>query len=170
MTQARSPSEDPALVLELTEPEWAALSHHEKKIIDAVTKRLHVARDPNVAFDETRTFAERMADRLAEIGGSWTFVLGFVVMLVVWGLLNLLLLPRAERFDPYPFIFLNLVLSMMSAAQAPIILMSQNRQSAKDRLDSQMDYEVNLKAELEIGQLHAKIDGLIAAVELLKAA
>src|SRR6185295_10578400 len=107
------------------------------------------------------TFGERLADRIAAFGGSWTFLLLFLVVLVSWvGLNSLVLARRHEAFDPYPYILLNLFLSMIAALQAPIIMMSQNRQAAKDRLDAAHDYEVNLKAELEILSLHEKVDEL----------
>ena len=108
-----------------------------------------------------REFGDRVADSIARVGGSWTFIISFIVFLVVWTLGNVWLLGR-EGFDPYPFIFLNLVLSMIAALQAPVIMMSQNRQSERDRLDAAHDYEVNLKAEIEIMALHEKLDELQA--------
>ncbi len=101
---------------------------------------------------------QRLADGVAAFGGSWAFIIGFGICLVLWIGTNLLLMTRA--FDPYPFIFLNLVLSMLAAIQAPVIMMSQNRQAAKDREVSAHDYEVNLKAEIEIMALHEKLDRL----------
>jgi len=102
-----------------------------------------------------------MADRVASFGGSWTFISLFVCVMVTWILLNSFILVRLNSsFDPYPYILLNLVLSMLAAIQAPIILMSQNRQAYKDRLTAEHDYEVNLKAELEITGLHEKVDSL----------
>ena len=154
-------TDNPSVAFELTEAEWRALSEHERRVMNAIAKRIAAARNANVAFDATQSFGDRLADRVAVVGGSWGFVSGFGLFLVVWAGLNLWLLPRAERFDPYPFIFLNLLLSMLAAIQAPIIMMSQNRQSQKDRLASQLDYEVNLKAELEVGQLHHKLDDLL---------
>ena len=120
------------------------------------------ARDPNVIFDEHRSFGERLADRVAAIGGSWRFIIGFGVFLCAWAVLNTLLL-GARAFDPFPFIFLNLMLSMLAALQAPIIMMSQNRQAAKDRLEVRLDYETNIRTEALIESLHAKIDALQAA-------
>jgi len=114
----------------------------------------------NVEFEQKLTLGERMADRLAEYAGSWRFITGFIVVLVVWVLINSLVL-IVRPFDPYPFILLNLVLSCLAAMQAPIIMMSQNRQEAKDRLRSEHDYLINLKAELEIRHLHEKIDHLL---------
>jgi uncharacterized membrane protein len=121
-------------------------------------------RDPNVIFDEHRSFGERLADRVAAIGGSWRFIIGFGVFLFAWALVNTLLL-GARAFDPFPFIFLNLMLSMLAALQAPIIMMSQNRQAAKDRLEVRLDYETNIRTEALIESLHAKIDALQATRE-----
>ena len=105
------------------------------------------------------TFGQRLADKVAGFGGSWTFISIFAVVLVIWILLNsFVLIAYRKSFDPYPYILLNLFLSMLAAIQAPIILMSQNRQAYKDRLSAEHDYEVNLKAEIEIMALHEKID------------
>jgi uncharacterized membrane protein len=115
-----------------------------------------VAKNPNAVIEETQTFGQRMADLVARFGGSWGFVNSFTVLMVVWMVLNGVLL--LKPFDPAPFIGLNLVLSMLAALQAPIILMSQNRQDSKDRVRADLDYQVNLKAELEIMELHHKVD------------
>ena len=112
-------------------------------------------------FEDRRTLGEFLSDRLASFGGSWTFIIAFAIVLMVWTAFNLVV-PEAERFDPYPYILLNLFLSMLAALQAPIIMMSQKRQEAKDRLRSQSDYRVSLKAELEIRHLHEKMDHLIS--------
>jgi CRP/FNR family transcriptional regulator, cyclic AMP receptor protein len=118
-----------------------------------------VARNPNEVLDEKATFGDRIADGVARFGGSWSFISSFAVFLAVWVVANtVLLLGRKEPFDPFPFILLNLFLSMLAAIQAPVIMMSQNRQDAKDRVRSELDYQVNLKAELEITQLHEKFD------------
>ncbi len=106
------------------------------------------------------TFGQKIADHIAEFGGSWTFILSFLGFLVVWIFINAFILVT-QAFDPYPFILLNLILSCVAALQAPVIMMSQNRQEAKDRLRSEHDYQINLKAELEIQQLHQKVDHLI---------
>ena len=119
--------------------------------------RTHVTRNVNEEEEERLTFGQRIADRVASFGGSWTFIILFGVFMAVWVGINTWLLV-AHPFDPYPYILLNLFLSMLAALQAPVIMMSQNRQSAKDRLKSDMDYEVNLKAELEVAQLHSKVD------------
>lgn len=140
---------------------WDSLSAREQRVIEAVVKRLHVSRNTNRAFDDERTFGERLADQVAAFGGSWTFIIIFGCVLVSWVITNsFILAKRGGAFDPYPYILLNLFLSMLAAIQAPIIMMSQNRQAAKDRLDAAHDYEVNLKAEVEIARLHEKFDEL----------
>ena len=137
------------------------LNQREKKVLERIVKRLNISRNTNTAFDETQTFGERIADKVAQFGGSWTFIIGFLIVLAIWILWNsYIFFGSKEMFDPYPYILLNLFLSMTAAIQAPIILMSQNRQSSKDRLDASHDYEVNLKAELEILSLHEKLDNL----------
>jgi uncharacterized membrane protein len=137
----------------------APLTERDRRVIARVARRMHTARDVNRVFEARSTLGQRLADRVAVVGGSWGFILGFGVFLVCWAGLNVLVL-AGHAFDPYPFVFLNLLLSMLAALQAPIIMMSQNRQAAKDRLDARLDYEVNLKAELEILALHEKLDGL----------
>ena len=124
-------------------------------------RRVPRVRDVNEVFDERLTFGDRLADRVATIGGSWNFIIGFSLFMVVWAILNTVVLAR-HAFDPFPFIFLNLMLSMLAALQAPIIMMSQNRQAAKDRLEVRLDYETNLRPEAEIASLHEKIDLLLA--------
>ena len=138
------------------------LPPRERHVIERVARRLAVSRDVSATFEEGRTFGERLADRLAAFGGSWTFILLFMAAIAVWVLVNTIFLIRmgSEPFDPYPFILLNLFLSLVAAIQAPIIMMSQNRQAAKDRLQASHDYEVNLKAEIEIMALHEKMDEL----------
>jgi len=131
----------------------------ERRVLERMAKRLAVSRNVNREFDKQLTFGERIADHVAEVGGSWTFIIGFGVFIVVWVLLNTALLAGiGGRFDPYPYIFLNLLLSLLAAIQAPVIMMSQNRQAAKDRLAAAQDYEVNLKSEIEIATLHEKLD------------
>ena len=121
-----------------------------------ITKQLQETEE-----DENVTFGERLADRVADFGGSWTFILIFAGVLVTWILVNTVFLHRKPTFDPYPFILLNLVLSCLAALQAPIIMMSQNRQEAKDRRRARNDYATNLKAEIEIRNLHGKLDVLL---------
>jgi uncharacterized membrane protein len=126
--------------------------------------RTHVSRNVNVELEEQMALGQRVADRVAAFGGSWTFILIFALTMVVWVVLNTAAL-FSNHFDPYPYILLNLFLSMVAAIQAPVIMMSQNRQAAKDRLQADQDYQVNLKAELEIAQLHRKLDHLYQRLE-----
>jgi uncharacterized membrane protein len=141
----------------LLEAERGALSALDHEVLDSLQSGLPVAEEPEGAYVEDRTFGERAADALARVGGSWGFILTFAVVLVVWMAVNVTG-AILGTFDPYPFILLNLVLSTLAALQAPVIMMSQRRQEAKDRLRSENDYKVNLKAELEIRHLHDKID------------
>jgi uncharacterized membrane protein len=128
---------------------------------EEIDMNVPVLRDLNRAFDAELTFGERLADRVAAFGGSWTFIVVFWVALAAWIVLNSYLLHRGgHAFDPYPYILLNLVLSMLAAIQAPVIMMSQNRQAAKDRLQATLDYEVNRRAESEIAQLRAQVEEL----------
>src|ERR1051326_1583171 len=126
--------------------------------------RTQVSRNPNVAEQEMLTFGQRVADKVASFGGSWTFILCFGGVLGVWVILNSTAL-LSRHFDPYPYILLNLFLSMLAAVQAPVIMMSQNRQAAKDRLKSDLDFQVNLKAELEVAHLHRKVDHIYERLE-----
>lgn len=140
---------------------WEHLAERERRIVEAVLHRAPVARDTNRTFIDERTFGQRMADRIAGFGGSWPFILLFLAFLAGWMTLNAgILARRNEAFDPYPFILLNLVLSTLAALQAPVIMMSQNRQAERDRLNAANDYEVNLKAEMEIRALHQRLDTL----------
>ncbi|HLJ89260.1 MAG TPA: DUF1003 domain-containing protein [Candidatus Angelobacter sp.] len=126
--------------------------------------RTQVSRNINIEAAEQLTFGQRIADHVAAFGGSWTFICIFGAAMAIWVVLNSTALLR-DHFDPYPYILLNLFLSMIAAIQAPIIMMSQNRQSSKDRLKSDQDYEVNLKAELEIAHLHNKLDRMYERLE-----
>ena len=126
--------------------------------------RTRVSRNLNVEEEERLTVGQRVADKVASFGGSWTFICIFGAIMLVWVLLNTSAL-LSHHFDPYPYILLNLFLSMIAAIQAPVIMMSQNRQAAKDRLKGDLDYEVNLKAELEVAQLHRKVDNLYERLE-----
>ncbi len=138
-----------------------ALPEETRRVVHSFGEREPISRDTNREFETKLTFGEKLADRVAAFGGSWTFIAGFGVTLLFWIALNsLFLAQRGGAFDPYPYILLNLFLSMLAAIQAPIILMSQKRQAAKDRLDAAHDYEVNLKAELEILSIHEKLDEL----------
>jgi uncharacterized membrane protein len=138
------------------------LPQRERHVIERVARRIAVSRDVGTSFEESRTFGERLADRIAAFGGSWTFLMLFGAAIAAWVAINTLLLVRTgqQPFDPYPFILLNLFLSLVAAIQAPVIMMSQNRQAAKDRVQAGHDYEVNLKAEIEIMALHEKMDEL----------
>jgi len=132
------------------------LDAQERRVVEALRAGTAISRDVRQALDDQRTFGERIADRIATFGGSWTFILICLGVFGVWIAFNASL--GRGAFDPFPFILLNLALSMLAALQAPVILMSQNRQAAHDRADAAHDYEVNLKAELEIRYLHEKLD------------
>ena len=130
-----------------------------KKVARHITERKHISTAPSQALDSKISAGQRAADAVAKFGGSWAFIGLFAVTLVCWVVLNSVILANYNNsFDPYPYILLNLFLSMLASIQAPIILMSQNRQAEKDRLNADHDYEVNLKAELEIMLLHEKVD------------
>jgi uncharacterized membrane protein len=144
----------------LLERERGELSDLERQVVESLAREETVSRNVEAAWDTRRTTGERVADVVADFGGSWTFIGTFFFVLVVWMAFNVWATTRTV-FDPYPFILLNLVLSCLAAIQAPIIMMSQKRQEAKDRLRSENDYRVNLKAELEIRNLHEKMDHLI---------
>ena len=145
------------LASRLLELDKGDLTAREKSVIERAARRLAVSRNVNVEFQQSATFGQRIADRVAAIGGSWRFIIGFAAVVVVWVAVNSAMMV-AHPFDPYPYILLNLFLSLLAAIQAPIILMSQNRAAARDRLEAAHDYEVNLKAEIENAALHAKID------------
>lgn len=138
---------------------FADLDHSTRRALTHAADRRAIATSPGTQQDAAASFGERMADRVAHFGGSWAFIGLFGLFLAGWALLNTQL-PRALAFDPYPYIFLNLILSMLAALQAPVIMMSQNRQAAKDRQMAVYDYEVNVKAEVEIMALHDKLDAL----------
>ena len=141
--------------------ERGELSALDQEVLKSLRQHELLSSNINVAFDEKRTFGEILADKIAEFGGSWKFIICFTCILLVWiGINSVVLL--LKPFDPFPFILLNLVLSCLAAVQAPVIMMSQNRQEAKDRLRAENDYQINLKAELEIRHLHEKMDHLIS--------
>jgi uncharacterized membrane protein len=136
------------------------ISAIEQAVIDSLEEQEVLSRNINPEFDQTLTVGQRLADKVADFGGSWGFIIIFAAVLVLWiGINSVLLIKRP--FDPYPYILLNLFLSCIAAVQAPIIMMSQNRQEARDRLSAEHDYQVNLKAEIEIRNLHLKMDQLI---------
>jgi uncharacterized membrane protein len=131
----------------------------EERVRRALAERKTVTRDVEAELAEKVTLGERVADAVAEFGGSWTFILSFMAAMTGWIILNsAFLVDRA--FDPFPYSLLNVALSTLAALQAPVILMSQNRQASKDRVRAEHDYEVNLKSEIEIGQVHKKLDDL----------
>lgn len=132
----------------------------EAEVLQSIANNKIIAENVDVESVEELSLGQRMADKIAEFGGSWYFILSFFFFILVWIASNVFVFTH-EEFDPYPFILLNLILSCIAALQAPIIMMSQNRQDEKDRKRSQQDYKVNLKAELEIKLLHEKIDHLI---------
>jgi uncharacterized membrane protein len=147
-------------VEELLRDETGEISDLEQRVAESLATHDTLSENVEAAFEEKRSFGEVVSDHLASFGGSWMFILSFLGLLAIWMAYN-----SAEgtsaAFDPYPFILLNLVLSCLAALQAPVIMMSQKRQETKDRLRSLNDYQVNLKAELEIRHLHEKIDHLI---------
>lgn len=135
------------------------MGERELQALTRISKRLQATRTDASLPVGGITFGERLADRVAEFGGSWTFILLFAGFLLGWAVLNTAVL-QSHAFDPYPYVFLNLILSMLAAIQAPIIMMSQNRQAARDRMTMLRDFEVNLKAETSIAELHKRIDHL----------
>jgi uncharacterized membrane protein len=142
---------------EILEHEIGTLSSIEAEVAKSLKDEEILAKNINNEFDEKLTLGQSIADNVASFGGSWKFIIIFGSIIFSWILINTLILIR-KPFDPYPFILLNLVLSCLAALQAPVIMMSQNRQTAKDRYQSEHDYQINLKAELEIRHLHEKID------------
>ncbi|MBI1752668.1 MAG: DUF1003 domain-containing protein [Acidobacteria bacterium] len=138
---------------------YTALDGRSQKVLHHVAEGKHIARDVTAEYEKETTFGQRCADRVASFGGSWTFVGLFATAMLTWvGINSFLLRGQGRAFDPYPYILLNLFLSMLAAIQAPVILMSQNRHAERDRLNAEHDYEVNLKAELDIMLLHEKMD------------
>jgi uncharacterized membrane protein len=148
-------------VQRLLQEEKGEISSLDQEVIESLQQQEILSTNPDDEHIAGLTFGERMADRFAELAGSWGFILGFSGVLILWILVNTVFL-LGRPFDPYPFILLNLVLSCLAALQAPIIMMSQGRQEDRDRLHAQRDYQVNLKAELEIHHLHQKIDHLLS--------
>jgi uncharacterized membrane protein len=146
----------------------STLNARDRRDIARVAQRMNTARNVNQEFDDRLPLSQRLADQVAAIGGSWSFIVGFSFFLGGWTLVNTIVLTK-NAFDPYPYVFLNLLLSMLAALQAPIIMMSQNWQAAKDRLAAAMDYEVNLKSEIEIATLNDEMDRLQAQIEQLLA-
>lgn len=147
-------------VKNVLEKEKGEISTIEEQVIRSVKENELLSKNINTEFEQKLTFGERLADKIADFGGSWNFIVIFGGVLFLWVAVNSMILIW-RPFDPYPFILLNLVLSCLAAIQAPVILMSQNRQESRDRLRSEHDYLINLKAELEIRHLHEKIDHLL---------
>lgn len=140
------------------------LSTREKRVIDALATGEPVAENVNRVYESNISMGARVADWLARVVGSWPFIISFLLFLVAWMGLNTWILARgANEFDPFPYILLNLVLSTLASIQAPVIMMSQNRQAEKDRIASANAFEVSLKTELQIRQLHDKVDQLLGA-------
>jgi uncharacterized membrane protein len=144
-------------VKDVLEDELGELSALDHEVIQSLQQHEILSSDISKQFETKLTFGERLSDRIASFGGSWRFIITFGVVIVLWIAINVALL-ATRAFDPYPFILLNLILSCLAALQAPVIMMSQNRQAAKDRNDAKLDYEVNVRAETEIARLHEKID------------
>jgi uncharacterized membrane protein len=144
----------------LVSDELGQIQKMESEVLDAIESNEIITEKLNIELENEFTFGERLSDKIAEFGGSWSFILSFLFFMMLWIIANVVLLAN-KGFDPYPFILLNLILSCLAALQAPIIMMSQNRQEQKDRKRAENDYKTNLKAELEIRQLHDKIDHLI---------
>ncbi|MDR3376141.1 MAG: DUF1003 domain-containing protein [Ancalomicrobiaceae bacterium] len=149
------------VVEELMLHDRGELSELDRQVAESMSDHESIVENIEEEFEEKRSFGEKLSDHMAEFGGSWSFLLTFAAILLIWISFNIALGDRTA-FDPYPFILLNLVLSCIAAIQAPIIMMSQKRQETKDRLRAMNDYKVNLKAELEIRHLHEKIDYLLS--------
>jgi uncharacterized membrane protein len=158
------------LALDYLAKDMEALENEERHVLDDIRAQKITSRDAADLADESATYWDRLADRVAAVGGSWAFIFVFIAVLLAWMLINTGVLARWQlQFDPYPYIFLNLMLSMTAALQAPVIMMSQNRASAMDRLAASHDYEVNLRAELEICHLHHRLDAMHDEVRALVA-
>jgi uncharacterized membrane protein len=147
-------------IQQILEEEKGDITYLEDSVIQSIKDNEILSRNIDAEYEKGLKFGEKIADRFAAYGGSWSFIITFFIILIIWIILNSILL-FTKPFDPYPFILLNLVLSCIAAIQAPVIMMSQNRQEAKDRARSEHDYQINLKAELEIRNLHQKIDHLL---------
>ncbi len=148
-------------VRSLLEEDRGELTMIEHEVLESLQTQDLLATNVESEFESTRTLGQRVADKMASFGGSWPFLFVFAFVLFGWLFINSVLL-ATRPFDPYPYILLNLILSCLAAIQAPVIMMSQNRQEERDRLRSIHDYQINLKAELEIRQLHQKIDHLLS--------
>ncbi len=147
-------------VKEVLEDEIGELTALDQEVVDSLQEHEILSENIGKEFERDLTFGERLSDHIASFGGSWTFIIVFFAILLIWIVINGVIL-AIRAFDPYPFILMNLILSCLAAIQAPIIMMSQNRAEARDRARAENDYKVNLKAELEIRHLHEKIDHLL---------
>lgn len=147
-------------VQSVMEEEKGQLSVLEKQVLESVKEQDLITKNLNLEYEQQLTPGQRLADKMADFGGSWKFISLFCATLAMWMLLNSIAF-FSKPFDPYPFIFLNLILSCLAAIQAPVIMMSQNRQEQRDRMNAEHDYRINLKAELEIRTLHEKMDHLL---------
>jgi uncharacterized membrane protein len=147
-------------ITELVIQEKGELAKIDEDVVEAIRSNAVLTENIEEKIDEELTLGQRMADLIATFGGSWTFIISFFLFLFSWIILNAFVLGN-HQYDPYPFILLNLILSCLAAIQAPIIMMSQNRQEQKDRERAEHDYKINLKAELEIKLLSEKVDHLI---------
>ena len=146
---------------DVLEDEIGELSALDQEVVDSLQEHEILSENIGKEFEKELTFGERLSDHIASFGGSWTFIIVFFAVLMIWIVINGIFL-ATRAFDPYPFILMNLILSCLAAIQAPIIMMSQNRAEARDRARAENDYKVNLKAELEIRHLHEKIDHLLS--------
>jgi uncharacterized membrane protein len=145
----------------LIEEEIGELSNLENEVVNSIARNKLISDNIETELDKKLTFGQRLSDRIADFGGSWTFIILFFLTLFIWIAINIFVMVN-KPFDPYPFILLNLILSCLASIQAPIIMMSQNRKEARDRLRSENDYKINLKAELEIRVIHEKLDHLVS--------
>ncbi len=147
-------------VRQLMEKDLGELDELEQEVVSSLRDNALLSENINEEYEQTLTFGDRIADKVAEFGGSWKFIIWFAVVLAIWITVNTVLV-IAGPFDPYPFILLNLVLSLLAAIQAPIIMMSQNRQEDRDRIRAENDYQVNLKSEMEVRLINEKLDQLL---------
>lgn len=136
------------------------LGDQEQRVIESIANKEPLPENINIAFHENLSIGQKLADKVASFGGSWTFIILFAVVILCWMSINSWLILADQAFDPYPYILLNLALSALAALQAPIIMMSQNRQAAKDRFEISANYEISLKTDIEITRLHQKLDEL----------
>lgn len=171
-TMRKNPQTPEQLAEELLGRKFDELDAEEQRVLDRIASGTLIGPDADEVAATHASFGDRLADRVAAVGGSWSFIIGFVVVLLGWMLINSRLLEALglHPFDGYPYIFLNLILSMLAAIQAPIIMMSQNRQSDRDRITARHDYEVNLRTQLEILRLHRRFDYLVEYLEMRRSA